>query len=253
MANTVSFNISATVDTVKSMNSYRRMIANGCYKVISIYNDYPISTWTGSKRKQLHEKLFGTDNTSGYVGEIIKMCVGDGAVLNELLYNYATYIIKVVQADGNRTVNLTTDDFVNDSIQVTSAELAVTYESIDEGAISTPGDSFENFKASILSAIQTGISTNLENFATNLNRLPQSVADESVREISRQVSILNEKAQEFESNIRLLLDDIANFGTETKESLEQTVTANEQVTSNMNSTSSREFNPGTDGSLNGAI
>ena len=61
MANTVSFNITGTVDTVKAMNSYRRMIANGCYKVISIYNDYPISTWTGSKRKQLHEKLFGTD------------------------------------------------------------------------------------------------------------------------------------------------------------------------------------------------
>ena len=245
MDNTVSFNINKTVDTIRLLNSERRYIANGCYKIIEIYNSYSNDEWSGSKRKIFHEKLFGTSESKieGYIGQILNMSITDTSLLNELLYSMASYIINITKADNNRTVNLTTNDFVNDNVTVNQVSLNITYSSISENIISTPGDNFENFKSSILSAFESGIRNQIDNFVTNLRRLPESVFDETTKEITKQASILNDLSLDYGTQIRILLDDISTFGTITKESLEKTVAANEQVTSKMNS-EQKQYNTG---------
>lgn len=229
MNNTVNFSIQQTINTMQALNTNRRDIMNGCYKIMTVYNSYDLNSWCGQTRKNYHLKMFGTDNQTGRIGAVLDICSGP---LNELLYSLANHIITTVQADNNGVSNLKPEDFTGDRV-VSKADVNISYDQIDTNVIRVPSDNFSSFKAETLGAYQNGIRGCIDLFTGCLTQLRNSIDDDSISQIESQTRELNNISQEIGRVISELLDTVETFGNKAQSSINNVVREQQTVTNEM--------------------
>lgn len=203
------FNIGNVMVACQKMNTARRNILSQLNNMKSTYGSIDLQYWSGGTRKVFHEKVFGQDGMSGFVGTMGTAQNGVCKALNDLLFELASYVCRVANNDSEYLANysyLKPEMFADESVSITPVSTWIEYSQINTEDVALSSEVIFGLESKYNEYFNL-IAYYISNFNAALTEcMNTGIQDSTVSALGRVISLLDSKLNEFKSEITALLN-----------------------------------------------